>query len=148
MQQSNALRRLEIILDEAVTNGDGNQASGPIILKAMKLSNQPSKVVDFYELLNRAEEETKKLKNLPKIDRYLETIEELHKVFILNHIWVTKWSTFAGHIKTRGVLIALDALANYFHSQNPTVLLEQDFLEKLSHEFESLIKNILNSRIF
>jgi len=147
MQQSNALRRLEVTLDEAVSDGDRTQLSGPILLKAMKLSEQPHNVVDFYELLNKAEEEAKKLKNLPKITRYLQTLEELSQIFVVNHVWASNWNIFATHIESRGVLITLDALANYLHSQNPTVFLEQDFLEKLNGEFESLLNGILSSEL-
>lgn len=76
MQQSNALRRLKTILDEAVTNGDRQELSGPILLRAMRLGEQPQNVVDFYELLDKAEEEAKELKNTPKITRYLQIILE------------------------------------------------------------------------
>jgi hypothetical protein len=55
MKQSNALRTLEIILDEAVTKGEPSQSAGSILLKAMKLDAQPQSLVDFYELLNKAE---------------------------------------------------------------------------------------------
>jgi hypothetical protein len=145
MQQSNALRRLELILDKAISDGDKNQQSGPIILKAMKLNEQPQNILDFYELLNKAEEEGGKLKNIPRITRYLQTLAELREVFIVNHVWGTIWSTFASHIESRNVLTTLDALANYFHSQNPSILLEQDFLDKLNSEFESLLQEILTS---
>jgi hypothetical protein len=145
MQQSNALRRLELILDEAISDGNKNQQSGPIILKAMKLNEQPQNILDFYELLNKAEEEGGKLKNIPKITRYLQTLAELREVFVVNHVWGTIWSTFASHIESRNVLITLDALSNYFHSQNPSILLEQDFLDKLNSEFESLLQEILTS---
>lgn len=145
MQQCNALRRLEVMLDEAVTKGDRTQGAGSVLLEAMKLSKQPKNIVNFYELLNIAEEEAKKLKNIPRIERYLQTLEELYQVFVVNHVWVTPWSTFATHIESKGVLIALDALANYFYDQNPAVFLEQDFLEKLNGEFELLLNKILDS---
>ena len=133
------------MLDEAVTEGDKNQASGPILLKAMKLSEQPQNILDFYELLSKAEEEAKKLKDLPKISKYLQKLEELYQVFVLNHVWSTQWQIFSVHIENGGVLITLDALANYFHSQHPALFLEQDFLGKLSGEFESLSCRISES---
>lgn len=145
MQQSNALRRLEAILDEAVVTGDRTRHAGLILLEAMKLSNQSQNVMDFYEPLNKAEEESRILRNLPKIDRYIQTLVELHQVFVVNHIWSTSWQVFASHIESRGVLIALDALANYFHTQNPAIFLEQDFLENLNSEFEVLLNNVLES---
>ncbi len=145
MKQSNALRTLEIILDEAVTKGEPSQSAGSILLKAMKLDAQPQSLVDFYELLNKAEEEARKLNNIPKINRYIQVIEELHKVFIVNHIWSSPWQTFANHIQTRGVLNTLDALANYLHSQNPEIFLEQDFLKDLNVEFEFLLNKVFDS---
>jgi hypothetical protein len=145
MKQCNALRRLEVMLDEAVASGDRNELSGPILLRAMRLSEQPQNLLDFYELLSKAKEEAIKLKALPKIDRYLQPLEGLHQIFILNHAWGTQWNTFATHISNSGILITLDALANYFHSQNPTIFLEQDFLEKLNSEFESILNRICQS---
>lgn len=144
MQQSNALRRLEEILAEAVTSGGRKQASGPILLKAMKLSEQPQNIVDFYELLGKAEEEARSIRNKPNINRYLQTIEELHQVFVLNHVWGIEWNTFAAYIEGKGVLNTLDALAEFFDSQNPAIFLEQDFLEKLNGEFGDLLNGILN----
>jgi len=145
MQQANALRRLEMILDEAVTNENKNQQSGLVLLKVMKLEPKPQNIIFFYELLNIAKEEATRLKDLPKIQKYLDILEELHQVFVVNHIWETPWNTFTTHIEIRSVLIALDALANYFHDQNPAIHLEQEFLKKLNSEFEALLDNILNS---
>lgn len=95
MQQSNALRRLEKILTEVVASGATQHASGPILLKAMKLSEHPQNIIDFYELLSKAKEEAKSTKNKPNINRYIQSIEELYRVFVVNHVW----STFAAHIE-------------------------------------------------
>ncbi|MBD1927347.1 hypothetical protein H6F74_14005 [Trichocoleus sp. FACHB-90] len=145
MEQSNALRRLEIILDEAVTNGNGEQSSAAILLEAMTLAVQHRNIVDFYELLNKAEEEARKLNKFPKIDRYIKVIEELQDVFIANHIWSSKWSIFADYIDNKGVLNTLDALANYLHSQNPKIFIEQDFLNDLNTTFSSLVEKVMES---
>ncbi|MHC5746610.1 MAG: hypothetical protein ACYTXT_32910 [Nostoc sp.] len=147
MLQSNTLRRLEEMLAEAVISGDRNKPSGPILLKAMKLSEQPQNIVDFYELLNKAEEEARSIRNKPNINRYLQTIEELHKVFVLNHVWNTKWEIFAAHIEGKGILNTLDALAEFFNSQNPAMFLDQDFLEKLNGEFVDLLDRIIESNL-
>lgn len=147
MQKSNALRRLEKILTEVVTSGATQQSSGPILLKAMKLSEHPQNIIDFYELLSKAKEEAKSIKNISNINRYLQTIEELYQIFVLNHLWVTAWSTFAAHIEGKGVLNTLDALAEFFNSENPEIFLEQDFLEKLNDEFRNLLDGILKSSL-
>lgn len=145
MHQSNALRRLEVVLAEAVANGDKNQSSGLILLKAMKLGDQSQNLIDFYELLSKAEEEARRIKNQPNITRYLQVLEELNQVFIFNHVWGAPWKTFTSHIESRNVLLALDALANYLNLQNRALFLEQDFLEKLNSEFNSLLDEVLNS---
>ena len=141
---SNALRRLEELLTEAVTNGDGNELSGLILLRAMKLSEQPQNIVDFCELLSKAEEEAKSIRNKTKIDRYIQTLEELHKVFVVSHIWSTQWAIFAGQINNN-ILNTLDSLADLFDKQNPAIFLDQEFLEKLKDEFSDLLTKILES---
>jgi hypothetical protein len=113
----------------------------------MKLSEHPQNIIDFYELLSKAKEEAKSIKNKQNINRYLQTIEELYQVFVLNHLWVTAWSTFAAHIEGKGVLNTLDALAEFFNSENPEIFLEQDFLEKLNGEFRNLLDGILESNL-
>ncbi|AKG22495.1 hypothetical protein [Calothrix sp. 336/3] len=145
MQQSNALRRLEEILTEAIDNGDIQQASGPILLKAMNLGDQPHKILDFFELLNKAEEEAKSIKTKPKIDRYLQTIEKLHEYFIIHHVWSVQWNTFVTYIKDKGILTTLDSLAEFFYSENPEIFLEDDFLGKLKNEFNLISEKILQS---
>lgn len=149
MQQSNALRKLEEILTEAVADGDRSRAAGPILLKAMKLSEQVTAkdLVDFYELLNKAEEEAKSIRNKPRINRYLQTLDELHEIFIVNSVWNEAWKTFAIHIERGGVLNTLDALADFFYFQSPTRLLEQDFLEKLNDEFKELLDKVVESNL-
>ncbi|NJR64028.1 MAG: hypothetical protein HC769_37930, partial [Cyanobacteria bacterium CRU_2_1] len=102
MQQSNALRRLEEILTKAISNGNIQQASGPILLEAMNLGDQPHNIVDFFELLNKAEEEARSIRTKPKIDRYLQTIEKLHEYFIVQHAWGVQWNTFATYIEDKG----------------------------------------------
>ena len=41
----------------------------------------------------------------------------------------------------------MDALADFFHAQDPLVFLEQDFLDQLKTEFQSLSDSILNSTL-
>jgi hypothetical protein len=145
MMQSSALRRLEEILTEAVANGDRNEASGPLLLKTMKLSGDSQNIVDFYELLNKAKEEARSIKNKPKIDRYVNSIEKLHQIFVVNHTWGTHWQIFATYIEDRDVLNVLDSLAEFFYSQNPALFLDKDFLSELNSEFASLLEKILKS---
>lgn len=145
MQQSNALRRLEEILTEALTHGDKNTPTGPILLRAMKLEEHPHKIMDFYELLNKAGEETRSIRNKPKIDRYIRTIDELHQLFVVYHIWKEAWITFASHIENKDVLNTLDSLADFLHLQNPKIFLEQEFLKDLNNEFSTLLNAVLES---
>jgi hypothetical protein len=145
MQQSSALRRLEEILTSAVTNGDTGQASGPILLKAMGLEPQPHNIVDFYELLNKAEEEARRVRTRPNIDRYLQAIEKFHELFIVQHTWSVGWNTFSNYIENKNILSILDSLAEFFYSENPVIFLEKDFLGELNSEFTLLLEKILQS---
>ena len=144
MQQSNALRKLEEILTEAVNNGNKKDPSGNILLKVMNLS-QPQEIVDFYELLNKAEEETRSAKTKDTIDKYLKVIEEMQAFFVLNHLWGSPWQLVADYLESKNVLVILDALADSFSARNPTLFLEQSFLEQLDEQFQELLSVILNS---
>ena len=146
MQQSNALTRLENILTEAVEKGDKKQASGYVLLTVMGLPpNESQNFLDFYELLNRAEEETRRLKDINRIERYLKVIVELRAFSASGDLWNSAWENFSNYIEARSVLISLDSLAREFHRQNPSILLEQEFLKKLSSKFESLLRSTLSS---
>jgi hypothetical protein len=145
MMQSSALRRLEETLTVAVANGDIQQAAGPILLEAMNLEKQPHNIVDFYELLNKAEEEARNIRTKVKLDRYLQIIEKLHEHFVVQHIWGIQWNTFATYIEDKGVLTTLDSLAEFFDSENPAIYLEEDFLEQLNSELTLLLEQILQS---
>lgn len=145
MQQSNALRKLEETLTKAITNGNTKQASGLILLEAMNLGDQPHNFVDFFELLNKAEEEARSIRTKPRIDRYLQTIEKLHEYFVVQHAWGVPWNTFAIYIEDKGILNTLDSLAEFFHSENPEIFLENDFLDNLKNEFNLISEKILQS---
>lgn len=147
MPQSSALKRLELILDEALTNGNRSQASGPILLKVMNLSNDPQHLIDFYEILYKAEEEARSLINIPKIDKCLKVMEDLQRCFSEYSTWQTQWKTFATHIEQKNVIPTLHLLAYSYDQKPPTVLLEKEFLEKLNSEFESLRDKVLKSDI-
>lgn len=145
MKQSNTARRLHTILKEAISNGGSQENSGNILLKAMKVDGHLHKLLDFYELLNKVGEDARKLKNIEDIDSYILVIEQLQNYFVTNPIWGSQWATFVNFIQDKNILIALSALANYLHSQNPERLLEVDFLEELSAKFESFLNEIYES---
>lgn len=146
MQQSNALRKLEEILTESVNNGNRKDSTGNVLLKAMNRS-KPQDIVDFYELLNKAEEETRSAKTKDDIDKYLKVIEGLQEFFIINHIWATLWEHTAVNLESKNVLLILDSLANSFSVRNPTLFLEQDFLEQLNKQFQELLNETLESNL-
>lgn len=146
MSQSNALRLLETILDKAIHSGNINQLAGVVVLNAMNIPNDdPKNIVDFYEILKKAEEEAIKLNNLPKITRDIKVIHDLHKFLVVNHVWSKQWKIFADYIEDKNVLNVLNSLATFYHTQNRTVSLEAEFLEKLNVEVESLRSQVLNS---
>lgn len=146
MSQSNALRLLETILDKAIHSQSFRPLAKTVLLDAMNLpNNDPKNILDFYVILDKAEEEAKKLNNLPKIDKNIKVIHDLHNFFVMNHVWNEQWKIFADYIEDKNVLPVLDLLATLYHKQNGTVSLEAEFLEKLNVEVDSLRSQVLNS---
>ena len=101
----------------------------PILLKAMNLSDRPYDMVGFFGLLDKAKEEARSIRTKPNIDRYIQSIEKLHEYFIVQNAWNVQWNTLATYILDKNVLNTLDSLADFFHSENPEIFLENDFLE-------------------
>jgi hypothetical protein len=56
----------------------------------MNLSDDYQYIIDFYELLNKAEEEARSLRSFPKIHGYIKVMENLHRVVVENFLWKTK----------------------------------------------------------
>lgn len=145
IKQSNSLRTLEGILTQALESGDRKKSSGDVLLNAMQLAHKPHQLVDLYELLNKAEQEAKSIRNKSNLSRYLQTIEYLQDLFITNHLWQQRWNELAVDIETKNIIIGLDALADFYHDQRPTIFIEQDFIDKLINQFEDILNQILAS---
>jgi hypothetical protein len=148
MQQSNALRRLEVVLSEAFENGAVDQPAGSVLLKAMKLSvDDSNNIIDFYGILNKAREEARRMKGIPKIERDVDTLDKLTRLFVTHPIFSTQWQTLVNYIGDGHYLSVLNSLANSFHAQNPTIFLEREFLENLNREFNALLDEIISSEL-
>jgi hypothetical protein len=143
MNQSSALRQLEIILEEAMTSAEDKQ-TGLILMKAMQLQEKPCNLVSFFTILHKAKEEAKRLK-YPKVDRDIAAIEGIQKIFSENHAWDHPWSVFSNHIKVSNILSILNNLANSYHNQAKNLFLEKYFLKDLDDDFSSLLEDILDS---
>jgi len=144
MPQSNALRKLEKLLTEAVATGNQKQSCGSILLKATG-TESISRLIEFYELLSKAEQEAKSIRNKPNLDRYLKILDGLYQHFITQHIWGAPWSVFYNYIEEKNLLTTLDSLADFYHNQNPKIFLEKEFLGELDSEFNLLLNDISES---
>jgi hypothetical protein len=147
MNQSNTLRALEHILAAAVNSGDRSKVGALVLLETMTLENKAGNIMIFYEILSKAKDEAKSIRNNPKLDSYIKTVDELQDIFAANHVWSSAWAVFANAIESKNILVSLDALANYFNDQNPKIIIEEDLLDKLSCEFTSLCDQILKSNL-
>jgi hypothetical protein len=147
MNQSSALRQLETILDEAIENGDKNNPSGIALMQAMRLEPKPQNFVNFFALLYKAEEETRKFGDSLQNARSILAINKFQEQFILENSWGKKWEHFSNYIEDKNILSILDNLANIYHSKNPKPFLEEEFLVGLDKEFSSLLSEIVESDI-
>lgn len=143
--QTSSLRKLENIFNGAINSGNKEEASGSILLRVMEIEEVPHHLTIFYDVLIKAKNEAQSIRNKPNLDRYLKIIEDLHQTFIVNHLWVTPWKVFSTHIERANILTTLDALADMFERQNPSVVLKRDFLEKIDDDFTDLLKQVIES---
>ncbi len=145
IQQSNALRRLEEVLSNALNQGDPKAIAGHVLLDKMQLPRNPIYVLDFYELLNQATEEAINIKNKPKLDGYIQVLGDLQEFFVVNHVWSHQWLTYSSYIDKGNIMNTLDALAEFCGSQNPAILLGKDFLLELNSRLNELLNETLQS---
>lgn len=146
MQQSNAIRRLWEVLNRAVSQGKSNSPGGHVLLTAMQLEIQPKNFVDFYSLMEKAEEAIRTLED-PDINERIEMIEKLENYFITENVWASAWSSFADYVRQGNILLVLSSLAKELHNQHPMFLLERNYLEELTIEFELLLKDVISSNL-
>lgn len=145
MLQSNSLRNLENILDQAIKTGKEEENAARVLLNVMGYEFSSGNLTVFYEILSQAKNEADKLKDIFKDDRYIKSIKDIQDLFIVNHIWNSQWKLFAEKIELKNFLITLDALAKYFDERNHKIILDPEFLKSLKDEFETLLHNISDS---
>ena len=145
IKQSNALQRLKDVLSKANETGNNNEKAGPLLLKSMCLEAEPSNLIDFYELLNKAVEEVRKLEYSLSESDYIHVLLALQKVCIERHLWSVNWATVSTHINSTNTITILSLLASKVHGQKPTILFDQTFLDELKLKFESLFERVRDS---
>ncbi|NEP01262.1 MAG: hypothetical protein F6K58_21905 [Symploca sp. SIO2E9] len=142
MNQTNALKRLATILEEAHSSGNQDKSSGSVLSKAMNIEAKPRNLIKFCALLNRAEEEARQLKHIGNHDKSIEEIGKLQYLFARSNIWSEKWKTFSDYIENKNIILIISFLADKFHSRNPKLLLSQGFLDELKKKFLSLLGEV------
>jgi hypothetical protein len=143
--QANTLRRLSTILKEAIKNGNKGENIGTVLLKAMDLERRAGNLVEFFEILNKAEYDAKRIKRIEDIDIYIKALEDLKDLFITTPIWSLNWGEMASKINNANLIIPVISLASYFDIENPTKILDEDFLKELNNKFQSFINEVDNS---
>jgi hypothetical protein len=146
-RQSSALRRLEEVISDAFSNGDPSKPASHALLGSMKLPVLYHNITDFYGLLSKATLEAKSIRKNVKLEQYLKALNDFNSLLAMNHVWKDPWSTFKISIEAQNILIVINSLADYFGLENPSIFLEEDFLETLKVTFNNLLEEIMSSEI-
>jgi hypothetical protein len=148
-QQTSALQRLNRILNDFMLNTPleyRDDTAIPILVAYINSSDifsplgNSSHLIDFFALLSTAREEIGRMKDRESSRRVIEKLND----YFINNIDVT-WEDFAKFIEDGNIIDLLDSLADHYHTQNPAIFLESDFLDGLKDEFNSLLDEIINS---
>ncbi|MBE9160248.1 hypothetical protein IQ265_26005 [Nodosilinea sp. LEGE 06152] len=150
MESSSALQRLTLILKEAVEECQGDTLMGPILLKVMGCDqNQSDKLSLFFTLLDsaerEAEREAERLKNIRKNEDFLGVIKDIKTVFVNNHVWASKCSVFASHLRKKNSLTVLNLLVSFYSNQYPKLQIEKEYLDSFKSIFENLQREVGSS---
>jgi hypothetical protein len=148
MSQSNRLKILHSILNQAVENGNPNDMTGIVLLQTMKLELQPRNLLIFFEVLANAREEILRLEK-DDSSLYLPIIEKLQSIFTENYLWNggLPWANCLSFINSQQFLPLLRLLADKLHYQNPDVILKQNFIYDTKSYLETLILEVDRSEL-
>jgi len=144
-KQTNALQRLSKILNDAVLDAIvpvwGDKPAIPILLRYIDSADDSPRLIDFSALLSKAREEIGRMKDR---ESSYSVIEKLNDYFIKNSDKTT-WEDFVKFIDDGNYIILRNSLADHYHTQNPTIFLESDFLDGLKNQFNFLLDEIIDS---
>jgi hypothetical protein len=143
-KQTSALQRLSKILNDFMQEKITSSES-PAIPKLLEYINVPDDsphLMDFFTLLSTAREEIGRMKDRESSRR---VIEKLNDYFINKAHSDMKWPDFSKFIDDGNYIFLLNSLADHYHTQNPTIFLESDFLDGLKEQFNSLLDEIIAS---
>ena len=142
-QQTSALQRLTKILNDSINQvkmAEINRPAIPILLRFINTPDNPSHLIDFFSILSTAREEIGRMKDRESSRRVIEKLND----YFINNINIT-WKDFAKYIDDGNIIDLLHSLADHYHTQNPTIFLESDFLDGLKNQFNSLLDEIVDS---
>jgi len=147
MNQSNALKRLQIILNAAIANRKENNQAVAVLLTEMKLPITAANFVSFYEILGKASKEAELLASMPtsESDDSLKVLAQLNNLFIEKSPWQSNWIEFKTQLLATNTIVVLKLLASEFSRLSPKSGLEQDFLKELCNYFDELLQEIYDS---
>ena len=144
-KHTSALQRLSKILNEAVLNALptwGNESAITVLCLYINPPDTSYDIIDFFALLSTAREEIGRMKDREPSRR---VINKLNDYFINKNSADAKWSDFSKFIDDGNYIFLLSSLADHYHTQNPTIFLESDFLDGLKEQFNSLLNEIIAS---
>ena len=143
-KKTSALQRLTKILEDFMQE-KVTQPNLPAINKLLEHINVPDDsphLMDFFTLLSTAREEIGRMKDRESSRR---VIEKLNDYFINKRFTDVKWPDFKKFIDDGNYISSLESFADHYHTQNPTIFLESDFLDELKEQFNSLLDEIIDS---
>jgi hypothetical protein len=146
-QQTSALQRLTKILGDFMQE-PMTQPSFPAITKLLEhleyinTADESPHLMDFFTLLSTAREEIGRVKDREFSRR---VIEKLSDYFTNKDFTDVKWIDFKNFIDDGNYIEVLKSWADHYHTQNPTIFLESDFLDGLKNQFNSLLDEIIAS---
>jgi hypothetical protein len=142
-KHTSALQRLTKILRDAIEDSESysiNALAIPMLLQCIDVPDSLSHFIDFFSILSTAREEIRKMKGRESSCRVIEKLND----YFINKIDVT-WEDFAKFIEDGNIIDLLHSLADHYHTQNPAIFLESDFLDGLKDQFNFLLDEIVDS---
>jgi hypothetical protein len=143
--QDSALRRLHDLLTQAIDSGALASPVSDVLRSVNILNGESMGIIDFFYILRQASVEARKITKPASVNAYIPELDRLQEFVLENDVYKTAWSDFINRINTRNTMPIIDALANYYSSEHPSMSLKEDFLKSLLDELNIILQEATDS---
>jgi hypothetical protein len=143
--QDSALRRLHYLLTQAIGSGALASRASEVLQSVNILTGESLGILDFFHILRQASLEARKITKPVNAKDYIPELDSFQEFVISNDVCVAQWIVYRNRMNSCNTILVIDALANYYSLEYPSISLKEDFLKSLLDELNTILQEAIDS---